>query len=454
MPMDEKAFRAQFKKPPADVIKLFRNKGIRSPKEHWDWSDTLRHAHDRAFVVAKATSLDLLKDIKGSINEALEKGQSLGSWKMGLIPKLQERGWWGKQEVVNPQSGESQLAQLGSPRRLKVIYETNIRTAYAVGNYGRMMDVADRMPYWTYTLGRVLTKHRAEHQAMEGLTFRYDDPFWQTHRPPQGFGCKCGVRNGDAADVVRRSGKPLDQAVSASKPEDFQARTVEVQGKQVSVVGYRVPGSSQWVYPQPGWDYSPGEFSWRNKQLLADKLVELPEGSVRQAFQKHMDTAIAEDFAQYIDVVHLTGVTRKEVLAIGVLDQSMAEALATKTFQFSSKARLQALDLSTPLLLVTDRSLLHAVREAKVAAGIAMPLDLLRKLPQLLKEYTLRWDPKGGLLAFSPEFKEGANLRRWKIVFTPWNAATEKHGPQRIQLRFKTVTKVGEDAIGLAKELL
>jgi hypothetical protein len=113
----------------------------------------------------------------------------------------------------------------------------------------------------------------------------------------------------------------------------------------------------------------------------------------------------------------------------------------------------QALDLSTPLLLVTDRALLHAVRDAKVAANIAMPLVLLRKLPELLKGYTMRWDPKGALLAFSPEFKEGATLRRWKVVFTPWNAASEPRGPARLQLRFKTVTKVGEDAIGLGEDL-
>lgn len=451
MPMDEATFRAQFKKPPQDVVALFQQKGLRGPSKHWDWTDTLRHAHDRSFVVAKATSLDLLKDIKGSLTEALEKGQSLGSWKKGLVPKLQEKGWWGKQEVANPQTGEKQLVQLGSPRRLKLIYETNMKTAYDVGNYARMMEVADRMPWWTYTLGHVRTKHRPEHQALEGLTFRYDDPFWMTHRPRQGFGCNCGVRNGDAADVERRSGKPIDQAVTKSSPADYQTKTVVVQGKSIDIVGYRPPGSSQWVYPQPGWDYGPGDFSWRTKQLLADKIVELPAGAVRQAFQAHLDNAIRDDFAQYMDVVQHTGVTRNEVLALRALDQPVVDALAKKMFRISAKAIEQPLELSTPLLLTTDRSLLHAVREAKVSADIAMPRELLQDLPQLLQDYELKWDPNGALLAFSPPFKEGSELKRWKAVFAPWNAG--QGSSVRLQLRFRTVTKVADRAIRLAEEL-
>lgn len=451
MPIDEEAFRAQFKKPPRDVIALFQQKGIRGPKKHWDWSDTLRHAHDRSFVVAKATSIDLLKDIKGSLVQALEQGQSLASWKKGLIPTLQEKGWWGKQEVSNPQTGEKQLTQLGSPRRLKNIYETNMRAAYDVGNHSRMMDVADRMPYWTYTLGRVLTQHRATHLALEGLTFRYDDPFWKTHRPRQGYGCKCGVRNGDAADVVRRSGKPLDQAVSASRPEDFQTKTVEVQGKTIQIVGYRVPGSSQWVYPQPGWDYSPGEFSWRTKQLLADKIVDLPEGAAHAAFRAHLDQAILDDFAQYLDVVEATGITRGDVLAVHALDSKAAQSLTGRMVRLSKTARAQPLDLSTPILLATDGDLLHAVREGKVLKSLAMPLDLLKRLPSLMRTYELRWDPTGALLAFSPPFKEGGSIKRWKVVFGPWNAG--QSGATRLQLRLKTATKVAERAISLAEEL-
>lgn len=450
MPMDENAFRAQFKKAPKDVVALFASKGNLGPGRHWDWSDTLRHAHDRAFVVAKATSLDLVRDIKASLVQALEQGQSLSSWKKGLIPTLQAKGWWGKLEVVNPQTGESQLAQLGSPRRLKVIYETNIRNAYDMGNYRRMMDVADRMPYWTYTLGRVLTKHRAEHQALEGLTFRYDDPFWKTHRPRQGYGCKCGVRNGDAADVVRRSGKPLDQAVSVSKPEDFQERTVEVQGKPISVVGYRVPGTGQWVYPQPGWDYNPGEFSWRTKQLLADKLLELPEGAVRAAYQGHLATAIQDDFARLIDIVDATGVTRGEVLAVHALDQQVAQSLNGRMIRLSKKAIAQQLDLSTPLLLATDGDLLHALRDSKAAKSLAMPLELLKRMPDLLRTYELRWDPEGALLAFSPPFADKGQLMRWKVVFGPWNAGGRI---MRLQLRFRTATKVAARAINIAEEL-
>jgi len=445
MLMTEEEFRAQFKKSPKDVVDFFKQKGVRGPEKHWDWSDTLRHANDRAFVVAKATSLDLLRDIKKSMTEAIEQGQSKATWSKGLAPKLQAKGWWGKQEVENPQTGKLQTVQLGSPRRLAVIYDANMATAYDAGNFARMMEVADDMPYWEYILGSA-QHHRPTHVALAGLVFRYDDPFWYTHRPRQGFGCHCGVRNGDASDIERRTGKPLDQALVKSSPEDFNTKTVQVQGKDIDVIGYRPPGSSSFVYPQPGWDYGPGDFSWRTKQMLADKVVDLPEGAVRKAFQQDVETAIKNDFSQYLDVLQNTWITRKQVLATGVLDPVTVQALDKKVF-YPTQGLSRKLDLSTPLLLADDVALAHALRDSKVAKGIAMPRELLAQLPDLLKTYELRWDKAGALLAFSPEFKEASEALRWKIVFTPWTA------PQGDQLRFKTATKVGASALGLAEKL-
>ena len=49
-----------------------------------------------------------------------------------LEPQLRALGWWGRQVVPAPDGAEDEV-QLGSPRRLKTIYDTNMRVAYNAG---------------------------------------------------------------------------------------------------------------------------------------------------------------------------------------------------------------------------------------------------------------------------------------------------------------------------------
>ncbi|EBT2028284.1 phage head morphogenesis protein, partial [Salmonella enterica] len=106
-----------------------------------------------------------------------------------LTPKLQKLGWWGQQVVVDS-AGNAQKVQLGSPRRLALIYNVNTRVAYNAGRYAQMMSDADAFPFWQYVAvmdGRT----RPEHARLHGLVFRYDDPFWRWFYPPNGWQCRC-----------------------------------------------------------------------------------------------------------------------------------------------------------------------------------------------------------------------------------------------------------------------
>ena len=79
---------------------------------------------------------DLLRDIRDALDRALAEGSTIAQFRDGLEPVLRAKGWWGKSTLTDPLTGETREVQLGSARRLRVILDTNMRTAYAAGRWG------------------------------------------------------------------------------------------------------------------------------------------------------------------------------------------------------------------------------------------------------------------------------------------------------------------------------
>ncbi|TPS28959.1 phage head morphogenesis protein [Acinetobacter baumannii] len=187
---------ALFELPPKDAISYLEQKGF---KIGWDWHETLDDAHSKAFTVAKVARMDLLQDIRQSLISAMEKGQTLEQWKASITPTLQDKGWWGKKTVINPE-GREQEVQLGSPRRLRTIYDTNMQSAFAAGRYKAMMAGSETRPYWEWR-HITISNPRKQHVALNGRLFRFDDPFWNVAYPPSEWGCKCRVIARSAREV-------------------------------------------------------------------------------------------------------------------------------------------------------------------------------------------------------------------------------------------------------------
>lgn len=253
---------------PKEALDYFRAKGIKPGFSHLDvW----REEHASAFTVAKAMEVDLLQDIRGELDRALAEGRTFEDFKKSLAPKLQEHGWWGKGEVIDPLTGKRRLAQLGSPRRLRVIYETNMRTARAAGQWERIQRTKQSHPFLLYQLGPS-REHRPEHVGFHGLLLPVDDPFWGTHMPPNGWGCKCRVRQISKVEAGRlerdgisapepeqeinpETGLPTGHLQRSRFPVRTKApaiRTREWTNKRTGEV-HQVPEGID-----PGWDYNPG----------------------------------------------------------------------------------------------------------------------------------------------------------------------------------------------------
>lgn len=253
----------------------------------FDWEEMIQEEHDFNFTVAKMTELDMLSDTHELITQAISEGMTYPQFAKLLEPMLMERGWWGKQVKRDPWTGEERDVQLGSARRMQTIYETNMRTARAYGQYQRSLKVSATLPYFIYELGPS-REHREEHVKWAGLMLPIDDPFWETHYPPNGWGCKCRLRQVSQYeyDKLKRDG------LSARKQElnadglptgRFTSETIPVQTTAPSIdlnqyINKRT-GEVSFVPDgiDPGWAYHPKH----RRQALDNEL------SSKQAAYQH-----------------------------------------------------------------------------------------------------------------------------------------------------------------------
>lgn len=242
--------------PPEKAIEYFQSKGYALT---WDWRDLWQESQAKAFTVAKVMNTDILNNIRGALDDALNNGTTFHEFKKNLTPVLQAKGWWGKTEHINTITGEVSTAQLGSPRRLKTIYQTNLQTAYMAGRYRQMMESSDSHPYWQYVAvldGRT----RPTHRAMNGRVFRYDDALWSTHYPPNGFNCRCRVSPMTAA-AVERDGIKVQS--SADQLIDHDTPMKDGSTVQVKALRIKVDGQDKLFAPDAGWSYNPGRAAFQ-----------------------------------------------------------------------------------------------------------------------------------------------------------------------------------------------
>jgi SPP1 gp7 family putative phage head morphogenesis protein len=185
---------------PKEAVDYFRKKGY---KTSFDWRDMASQEHAYAFTVAKAMRNDILQDIRAAVDDAIAKGTTFQDFKTGLKPVLQEKGWWGRKLAVDPVTGEEKEVQLGSSRRLKTIFDTNLRTAYAAGKWERVQRTKDVFPYLRY-VAVMDERTRAQHRQWHDTVLPADDPFWDKFYPPNGWNCRCSVQQLSERDLARR----------------------------------------------------------------------------------------------------------------------------------------------------------------------------------------------------------------------------------------------------------
>jgi len=189
--------------PTPEVTEYFERKGA---VPAFKWLDVWGEEHSYNFMVSGATEMELTTAFKESIARALREGQGFETWKPLMRAELARLGWLGPRSVSDPTGLEpDRIVDFSSGRRLKTIFWSNMNSARAAGQWERAQRTKKALPYFLYI--RTTSKDpREEHLAFVGTILPIDHPFWVAHFPPNGWLCKCQVRQITAREAERLLG--------------------------------------------------------------------------------------------------------------------------------------------------------------------------------------------------------------------------------------------------------
>ena len=248
---------------PEQAVEFLRQKKMLAAKVFT--KDLKESALARAATIARLSSAEMTKDIYQSLETAMREGKPLHQWKKELVGEFERKGWLAGHDkkiskgidgklLADPKTGE----YFGTPRRLNTIYRVNMQAAYSAARYQRLRDNVDNRPYWQYSaVGDART--RPAHLALSGKIYRYDDPFWTTFYPPNGFNCRCTVIALSDRDLARRGieevGDSAEFLVEATRPADKF-------GNKEKTVGFKLADGTVRIADK-GFDYNVGRMSYK-----------------------------------------------------------------------------------------------------------------------------------------------------------------------------------------------
>ncbi len=227
--------------PFSEAIDFFKQK-IRLPSS--GWTDIWQEQNSHGFVVAGAAHDALVEDFYNAIRQAKESGTGYPAFRKQFDEIVAKHGW----------------AYNGTPGwRSKIIYDTNVTQAYNAGRYQQMMAVKHLRPYWRYR--HTSFEHpRLEHLAWDGLILSADDPWWNSHMPQNGWGCKCKVDSLSRLEASREWEKSGKTGPDEAPPIEWEERVVGKNGSAPRTV--RTPKGID-----PGFAYNPGK-AWLEPQTV------------------------------------------------------------------------------------------------------------------------------------------------------------------------------------------
>lgn len=343
--------------------------------------DVLGDEHDYFFTVAGANRNEVMLAFREAVDEAINNGETLESFRKRFDEIVARTGWDYKG---------------GRNWRTRIIYDTNVYAAYNRGRLQQHLDLADVMPYWEYH-HHDNAHPRQEHIDLDGTILPASDLFWRYYYPIKAYGCHCTVTAHDEDDL-----KEMGRTVSPSPEIEWEEKLVGTRS-----------GNPRMVKVPKGYDvgFQPHNFerltAGRNAdvdQLLFNKAVtaepKLASLLIENVLQNPRAVMMLNGaMKSMVDQVASEKIARGQIKNVGVIPAKVIDKLNTL-----EKAPQSA------VIAVRDDDVLHALRDTKQAKGINLPIEFWEQLPEKLrnpKAILLERDQKLPTLIFVYETEQG-----------------------------------------------
>lgn len=338
-------------------IHYFKNK-LNIPTD--SYLDISGIEHDYFFMVAGANRNEVLLAFRQVVDDALMRGATLEEFRKNFDNIVKSTGW--------DYNG-------GRNWRSRIIYDTNLYSAYNRGRLEQQLSLAEELPYWEY-IHNDSSHPRPQHQAWHGLVLRYDDPWWKYHYPIKAYGCHCTVVAHDQADLER-----YHKTIGRSPNIEWQEKTVGVRR-----------GQPQTVTIPKGYDvgFAPNNF---------EHLTAARDANIDKVLLKKMITADPKFASRAVEsllqqpqarIFHNAHKAWADALASGdkeLLKQASNQRLVG-VINHQTLTKLDELGLmpQSAVIAMEKGDMIHAVREAKKKAGIDVPLSFWQEITTHLQQ--------------------------------------------------------------------
>ncbi|MDE2428424.1 MAG: minor capsid protein [Burkholderiales bacterium] len=190
----------------SEAIAAAKARGVVLPQEYYGLLQ--KEMRSRAFSVARISNINRIQDILQSLEQATQRGDSLGRWQKqmreGGLDKL----------FINRAHAET-------------VYINALQTHYSIGRWAQFQDNKERRPYLMYDAVND-SRTRPAHRKLDGFIARIDDPVWSTIYPPNGHRCilpnqkisgdfEIGLKSfysGKAVKITAKSGNSVSLTVN------------------------------------------------------------------------------------------------------------------------------------------------------------------------------------------------------------------------------------------------
>lgn len=313
-------------------------------------------AYKKAFTISDIAKKSLLADIQDSLVEALKDGKGFDEWRSDLFNHLQAKGWADKFESLN----DDEISVLGDSSRLKLIYDTNIRQAYAEANYEASISGNAEFIRYVAVLDE---RTRFSHASAHGLILPIDDPWWEINYPPNGFNCRCSVMFLTGESLKARGWKAYDGTFP-----------------NIADKGFRKHGGKP--------------YSATLKRLDKDKVIAMKRNDefIRKELAIKDDVPnLSEAVEEKFNLQKYTKELSRAVDEILVKENVKAPINSIKVGELSDFVRekvkeILGINLKTNEIIVTKGQMTHFSPKRKDKYNQALRIDEIKEIPQILAD--------------------------------------------------------------------